>query len=153
MHIIAYVSLFAYYACQICREFVRGSCRRHGDDCKFAHPGDEVERNPDNTVTICMEFLRKDGRTNACKHSRCKYFHPPRTLLDSLVSKRQQNRRSDDRRSPMPRYDEHRPASRLVCRFWASMALLCYRDGRSTFMVAQLIEEIKISKRRPNSST
>ncbi|KAM7045801.1 muscleblind-like protein 3 isoform 2-T2 [Molossus nigricans] len=65
---------------EVCREFQRGNCTRGENDCRYAHPTDVsmVEAN-DNTVTICMDFIK--GR---CSRERCKYFHPPAHLQAKL---------------------------------------------------------------------
>uniref|UniRef100_A0A452VMI3 Muscleblind like splicing regulator 2 n=1 Tax=Ursus maritimus TaxID=29073 RepID=A0A452VMI3_URSMA len=58
---------------EVCREFQRGNCARGETDCRFAHPADStmIDTN-DNTVTVCMDYIK--GR---CMREKCKYFHPP----------------------------------------------------------------------------
>ncbi|XP_036126583.1 muscleblind-like protein 3 isoform X3 [Molossus molossus] len=71
---------------EVCREFQRGNCTRGENDCRYAHPTDVsmVEAN-DNTVTICMDFIK--GR---CSRERCKYFHPPAHLQAKLKASHHQ---------------------------------------------------------------
>ncbi|XP_037676938.1 muscleblind-like protein 3 isoform X2 [Choloepus didactylus] len=65
---------------EVCREFQRGNCTRGENDCRYAHPTDVsmIEVN-DNTVTICMDYIK--GR---CCREKCKYFHPPAHLQAKL---------------------------------------------------------------------
>ncbi|XP_021562340.1 muscleblind-like protein 2 [Carlito syrichta] len=54
---------------EVCREFQRGNCARGETDCRFAHPADStmIDTN-DNTVTVCMDYIK--GR---CMREKCKY--------------------------------------------------------------------------------
>uniref|UniRef100_A0A8C0DXV1 Muscleblind like splicing regulator 3 n=1 Tax=Balaenoptera musculus TaxID=9771 RepID=A0A8C0DXV1_BALMU len=65
---------------EVCREFQRGNCTRGESDCRYAHPTDvSVIDASDNTVTICMDYIK--GR---CSREKCKYFHPPPHLQARL---------------------------------------------------------------------
>ncbi|XP_004860133.1 muscleblind-like protein 3 isoform X3 [Heterocephalus glaber] len=65
---------------EVCREFQRGNCTRGENDCRYAHPTDvSMIEASDNTVTICMDYIK--GR---CSRERCKYFHPPAHLQAKL---------------------------------------------------------------------
>ncbi|XP_057573450.1 muscleblind-like protein 3 isoform X2 [Hippopotamus amphibius kiboko] len=65
---------------EVCREFQRGNCTRGENDCRYAHPTDvSMIEASDNTVTICMDYIK--GR---CSRERCKYFHPPAHLQARL---------------------------------------------------------------------
>lgn len=57
---------------EVCRQFLRGSCSRKEEECRFAHPPTNVSVSPDNMVTACIDFIK--GR---CSHDPCRYFHPP----------------------------------------------------------------------------
>lgn len=79
---------------EVCREYQRGNCNRGENDCRFAHPADStmIDTN-DNTVTVCMDYIK--GR---CSREKCKYFHPPHTckprsrLLNTRSTRLQQRR-------------------------------------------------------------
>ncbi|XP_003797002.1 muscleblind-like protein 3 isoform X3 [Otolemur garnettii] len=65
---------------EVCREFQRGNCTRGESDCRYAHPTDlSMIEASDNTVTICMDYIK--GR---CTREKCKYFHPPAHLQAKL---------------------------------------------------------------------
>ncbi|XP_070639783.1 muscleblind-like protein 3 isoform X6 [Bos indicus] len=65
---------------EVCREFQRGNCTRGENDCRYAHPTDvSMIETSDNTVTICMDYIK--GR---CSREKCKYFHPPAHLQAKL---------------------------------------------------------------------
>ncbi|XP_016053489.1 PREDICTED: muscleblind-like protein 3 isoform X4 [Miniopterus natalensis] len=65
---------------EVCREFQRGNCTRGENDCRYAHPTDiSMIEASDNTVTICMDYIK--GR---CTREKCKYFHPPAHLQAKL---------------------------------------------------------------------
>ncbi|XP_066212574.1 muscleblind-like protein 3 isoform X4 [Saccopteryx leptura] len=65
---------------EVCREFQRGNCTRGENDCRYAHPTDvSMIEASDNTVTICMDYIK--GR---CSREKCKYFHPPPHLQAKL---------------------------------------------------------------------
>uniref|UniRef100_A0A2I3HRF0 Muscleblind like splicing regulator 3 n=1 Tax=Nomascus leucogenys TaxID=61853 RepID=A0A2I3HRF0_NOMLE len=65
---------------EVCREFQRGNCTRGENDCRYAHPTDaSMIEASDNTVTICMDYIK--GR---CSREKCKYFHPPAHLQAKL---------------------------------------------------------------------
>ncbi|XP_014448810.1 muscleblind-like protein 3 [Tupaia chinensis] len=70
---------FVSHSC-VCREFQRGNCTRGEHDCRYAHPTDvSMIEASDNTVTICMDYIK--GR---CSREKCKYFHPPAHLQAKL---------------------------------------------------------------------
>ncbi|XP_072541873.1 muscleblind-like protein 2 isoform X3 [Salminus brasiliensis] len=67
---------------EVCREFQRGSCSRGETDCRFAHPSDSpMIDSTDNTVTVCMDYVK-----SRCSREKCKYFHPPAHLQARLKS-------------------------------------------------------------------
>ncbi|EAT47370.1 AAEL001527-PA, partial [Aedes aegypti] len=57
---------------EVCREFMRGACKRAESECRFAHPQDSVTTHEDGSVTVCMDAVK--GR---CAREPCRYFHPP----------------------------------------------------------------------------
>ncbi|XP_020593848.1 zinc finger CCCH domain-containing protein 28-like [Phalaenopsis equestris] len=64
---------------EVCKEFIRRTCRRPEIDCKFAHPPSTVTIEQDRVV-VCIDSLRDKcfrGRT-------CRYFHPPPQMQASL---------------------------------------------------------------------
>ncbi|XP_061588182.1 muscleblind-like protein 1 isoform X19 [Cololabis saira] len=71
---------------EVCREYQRGNCARGESDCRFAHPADStmIDTN-DNTVTVCMDFIK--GR---CSREKCKYFHPPSHLQAKIKATQHQ---------------------------------------------------------------
>ncbi|CAO1426429.1 unnamed protein product [Diamesa serratosioi] len=56
---------------EVCREFMRGACKRAESECRFAHPKECVTTD-DGLVTVCMDAVK--GR---CTRAPCRYFHPP----------------------------------------------------------------------------
>ncbi|KAB0395816.1 hypothetical protein E2I00_004864 [Balaenoptera physalus] len=69
-----------FFFFKVCREFQRGNCTRGESDCRYAHPTDvSMIDASDNTVTICMDYIK--GR---CSREKCKYFHPPPHLQARL---------------------------------------------------------------------
>lgn len=56
----------------MCREFMRGACKRAESECRFAHPQESVSSHEDGSVTVCMDAVK--GR---CAREPCRYFHPP----------------------------------------------------------------------------
>ncbi|KAM9344098.1 muscleblind-like protein 2a isoform 2-T2 [Pholidichthys leucotaenia] len=71
---------------EVCREFQRGNCARGETDCRFAHPIDSpMIDTTDNTVTVCMDFIK-----SRCSREKCKYFHPPAHLQAKIKSSQQQ---------------------------------------------------------------
>lgn len=56
---------------KVCREFMRGACKRAESECRFAHPKECVTTD-DGLVTVCMDAVK--GR---CTRAPCRYFHPP----------------------------------------------------------------------------
>ncbi|XP_062287465.1 muscleblind-like protein 2a isoform X2 [Scomber scombrus] len=72
---------------EVCREFQRGNCARGETDCRFAHPSDSpVIDSTDNTVTVCMDYIK-----SRCTREKCKYFHPPAHLQAKIKSSQQVN--------------------------------------------------------------
>ncbi|XP_067626831.1 uncharacterized protein mbl isoform X27 [Eurosta solidaginis] len=64
---------------EVCREFMRGACKRAESECRFAHPQDSVSRHDDGSITVCMDAVK--GR---CTRDPCRYFHPPLHLQAQL---------------------------------------------------------------------
>lgn len=64
---------------QVCREFLRGACKRAEAECRFAHPPPPVAAHDDGCVTVCMDAVK--GR---CVRDPCRYFHPPLHLQAHL---------------------------------------------------------------------
>lgn len=64
---------------QVCREFLRGACKRAESECRFAHPQESVARHDDGSITVCMDAVK--GR---CARDPCRYFHPPLHLQAQL---------------------------------------------------------------------
>eukprot|EP00117_Sycon_ciliatum_P038696 scpid34676/ scgid28712/ Muscleblind-like protein 2 &gt; Muscleblind-like protein 2 len=74
---------------EACREFLRGACRRPATECRFAHPGPQVQFDPnDNSVTVCMDFIK-----DRCmrRSPPCKYHHPPPHLQQRVRHQQQQH--------------------------------------------------------------
>ncbi|XP_075675944.1 uncharacterized protein LOC113790323 isoform X3 [Dermatophagoides pteronyssinus] len=66
---------------EVCREFQRNKCTRSDSECKFAHPGTNVEIQ-NGRVIACYDSIK--GRCNREKPP-CKYFHPPKHLKEQLI--------------------------------------------------------------------
>ncbi|XP_046810971.1 uncharacterized protein LOC111680611 isoform X6 [Lucilia cuprina] len=64
---------------EVCREFLRGACKRAESECRFAHPQESVARHDDGSITVCMDAVK--GR---CTRDPCRYFHPPLHLQAQL---------------------------------------------------------------------
>ncbi|XP_037887930.1 uncharacterized protein LOC119636578 isoform X8 [Glossina fuscipes] len=64
---------------EVCREFMRGACKRAESECRFAHPQESVARHDDGSITVCMDAVK--GR---CTRDPCRYFHPPLHLQAQL---------------------------------------------------------------------
>ncbi|XP_037713311.1 muscleblind-like protein 1 isoform X32 [Drosophila subpulchrella] len=64
---------------EVCREFLRGACKRAESECRFAHPQETVARHDDGSITVCMDAVK--GR---CARDPCRYFHPPLHLQAQL---------------------------------------------------------------------
>ena len=70
---------------QVCREYQRGTCTRPASDCRYAHPTENVTvESGDNTVTVCMDFLK-----GKCCRDACRYFHPPAHLQAQIKATQQ----------------------------------------------------------------
>ncbi|XP_043198068.1 muscleblind-like protein 3 isoform X1 [Amphibalanus amphitrite] len=67
---------------EVCREFQRGACKRAEQECRYAHPPDQVAVD-DGQVTVCMDAVK--GR---CGREPCRYFHPPSHLQAQLRAPR-----------------------------------------------------------------
>ncbi|XP_023698332.1 muscleblind-like protein 2a isoform X2 [Paramormyrops kingsleyae] len=71
---------------EVCREFQRGNCARGETDCRFAHPSESpMIDTSDNTVTVCMDFIK-----SRCSREKCKYFHPPPHLQAKIKAAQHQ---------------------------------------------------------------
>ena len=82
---------------EVCRDYIRGICKRDEDKCRFGHPPlyDNLNTNNENVVgengetniiprprafengkvVCCFDNLK-----NKCRRENCKYFHPPAHL-------------------------------------------------------------------------
>ena len=61
---------------EVCREYLRGDCKRGEDECRFAHPPADVAIDPsDGMVTVCMDFIK-----SRCARDSCRFLHPPAHL-------------------------------------------------------------------------
>ncbi|XP_061878780.1 muscleblind-like protein 1 isoform X2 [Entelurus aequoreus] len=63
---------------EVCREFLRGTCSRSDQECKFAHPAKSCQVE-NGRVIACFDSLK--GR---CSRENCKYLHPPAHLKNQL---------------------------------------------------------------------
>jgi len=62
---------------EVCRDYLRNSCSRNDNDCKYAHPHvKSMIDQTDNCVIVCMDSVKK-----RCNRDQCKYFHPPSHLI------------------------------------------------------------------------
>lgn len=61
----------------VCRDHDNGGCNR-GELCRFAHPASHVRRNPNNTVSVCWNYMM-----GYCRHQQCWFYHPPPPSLGS----------------------------------------------------------------------
>ncbi|XP_074600023.1 splicing regulator muscleblind isoform X2 [Brevipalpus obovatus] len=67
---------------EVCREFQRGNCSRPENECRFAHPPEHVQIDPNSGLTtVCMDYIK-----SRCSRSQCRYFHPPCHLQSQLKS-------------------------------------------------------------------
>ncbi|XP_076807561.1 uncharacterized protein LOC143450768 isoform X3 [Clavelina lepadiformis] len=64
---------------EVCREFQRGACKRTADECRYAHPGKNIQVSADGKVIACFDALK--GR---CNRESCKYLHPTYQLKQQL---------------------------------------------------------------------
>ncbi|XP_041353610.1 muscleblind-like protein 1 isoform X2 [Gigantopelta aegis] len=70
---------------EVCREFQRGTCTRQPNECRFAHPPENVTvESTDNHVTVCMDFVK-----GKCARDSCRYFHPPSHLQAQIKAAQQ----------------------------------------------------------------
>ena len=89
----------------MCREFQRGMCSRPPNECRYAHPTDNVPiDNNDNLVTVCMDYVK-----NKCSRDSCRYFHPPAHLQTQIKAAQQRANASSysslsNGNSPMVRF-------------------------------------------------
>ena len=106
-----------YLWCQICREFLRGNCKRPDSDCRFAHPPEhvQVDASGDGLVTVCMDFLK--GR---CSRDSCRYLHPPAHLQAQLKSRApsEQANPFTQTHSLLPLLPQHLANNRSPFRLW-----------------------------------
>ena len=76
---------FLFPSFQVCREFQRGTCTRQPNECRFAHPPENVTvESTDNHVTVCMDFVK-----GKCARDSCRYFHPPSHLQAQIKAAQQ----------------------------------------------------------------
>lgn len=80
----------------MCREFIRGACKRAESECRFAHPLDSVSAHEDGSVTVCMDAVK--GR---CARDPCRYFHPPLHLQAQIKA-------AQSRSTAVWLYEKHR---------------------------------------------
>jgi hypothetical protein len=64
---------------EVCREFMRGSCKRTDNDCKFAHPQHKGINVDNGKVVACFDSLK-----GKCHRDYCKYFHAPTHIKSQL---------------------------------------------------------------------
>ncbi|XP_071165290.1 muscleblind-like protein 1 isoform X4 [Mytilus edulis] len=70
---------------EVCREFQRGTCTRQPNECRYAHPPENVTVDTtDNLVTVCMDHVK-----GKCTRESCKYFHPPSHLQAQIKAAQQ----------------------------------------------------------------
>lgn len=75
----------SFHLFQVCREFQRCTCTRQPNDCRYAHPPENVTVDPsDNMVTVCMDYMK-----GKCTRDTCKYFHPPHHLQAQIKAVQQ----------------------------------------------------------------
>ncbi|CAK8698396.1 unnamed protein product [Clavelina lepadiformis] len=43
---------------EVCREFQRGACKRTADECRYAHPGKNIQVSADGKVIACFDALK-----------------------------------------------------------------------------------------------
>ncbi|EDV29270.1 uncharacterized protein TRIADDRAFT_4444, partial [Trichoplax adhaerens] len=63
---------------EVCREFLRSKCARDEGECRYAHPGNNIQID-NGFVTACYDSIK-----NRCNREVCKYFHPPKHLKIQL---------------------------------------------------------------------
>lgn len=86
-HTLIYPRALRLSAIQVCREFIRGACKRPETECRYAHPLENMARNDDGSITVCMDAVK--GR---CSRDPCRYFHPPLHLQTQLKGSFQSGR-------------------------------------------------------------
>ncbi|CAG5103710.1 Oidioi.mRNA.OKI2018_I69.chr1.g900.t1.cds [Oikopleura dioica] len=64
---------------EVCREFMRGACKRSEDECKFAHPQSKCIVVENGKVTACFDSLK-----GKCHREFCKYLHPSPHIKNQL---------------------------------------------------------------------
>ncbi|XP_059224562.1 protein muscleblind isoform X17 [Stomoxys calcitrans] len=64
---------------EVCREFVRGACKRAESECRFAHPQDTVARHDDGSITVCMDAVKDCTCFRFC----CNFVTSPPTTTTS----------------------------------------------------------------------
>ncbi|TMW48576.1 hypothetical protein DOY81_006343 [Sarcophaga bullata] len=50
---------------EVCREFLRGACKRAESECRFAHPQESVSRHDDGSITVCMDAVKANAAAAA----------------------------------------------------------------------------------------
>ncbi|XP_063722137.1 uncharacterized protein LOC134848555 isoform X2 [Symsagittifera roscoffensis] len=63
---------------EVCREFLRQSCKRDNTECKYAHPSSNVDIQ-NGKVTVCFDAFK-----DRCTRTSCKYFHAPAQMKADL---------------------------------------------------------------------
>ncbi|XP_075244810.1 uncharacterized protein LOC142338988 isoform X5 [Convolutriloba macropyga] len=63
---------------EVCREFLRQSCKRDNTECKYAHPSSNVDIQ-NGKVTVCFDAFK-----DRCTRTTCKYFHAPAQMKADL---------------------------------------------------------------------
>lgn len=64
---------------EICKDFIKGRCRRSPSDCKYAHPASSVAIE-ENKVIVCFDSLRD----RCSRGSTCRYYHPSPAIHMSM---------------------------------------------------------------------
>lgn len=76
---------------EVCRDHLRGNCKREPSVCKFGHPpldqpGGRPRAYEGGKVICCFDNLK-----NKCRRDNCKYFHPPLHLKAQIEINGKQN--------------------------------------------------------------
>lgn len=122
---------------QVCREYKRGTCQR--EECRYAHPPDNVSIDYDNQVTMCIDFVKGN-----CSRPTCRYYHPPthnRQVLDTAIHLYSCRVRLTD-----GFFDCWKLTAILECwyyRYW-QIVLFCLPDRQEQ----QLVESVHTAKQR-----
>uniref|UniRef100_A0A0L8GW82 C3H1-type domain-containing protein n=1 Tax=Octopus bimaculoides TaxID=37653 RepID=A0A0L8GW82_OCTBM len=85
MTVVVVMAVVVTWMEKVCREFQRCTCTRQPNDCRYAHPPENVTVDPsDNMVTVCMDYMK-----GKCTRDTCKYFHPPHHLQAQIKAVQQ----------------------------------------------------------------